>query len=236
MVAAVSTKETTMTAHVRNILRAHNCVLEGEFFFALKSGKIATRYVNIDPLLTKPAALDTIARSMALAQLNSSAMYPTHVVAGPAVDAVPLIYAVSREHCDLGNMAFDDTGRLDTVFAEKHGDDFILDRLGFEKAVRGRKIWIVEDVTTTGQSAKKTGAAIEKAGGLIVAYSFIWNRDPIKVNSQTMSAPVQSLITESIESYAPGNHSRWGVWPMVSDICHPDKFPDYPGPRITLLT
>jgi orotate phosphoribosyltransferase len=127
---------------------------------------------------------------------------------------------------------------MDTVFAEKDGDDFKLDRLGFKKTVNGRKVWVVEDIATTGQSAKKTAEVIEAAGGKVIAFSFIWNRNPEAVNTSTMGAPVLSLITEPIQSYVATEHPMWGIWPVVSDIGHghPDKFPDYSGPRINLVS
>ena len=213
------------------------CVLEGEFFFALKSGRIATTYVNIDPLLTRPAMLNMVAKSMAASLVLSSAISPPRVVAGPAVGAIPLVYAASAQHYHFCRKCFvEDSNHLYTVFTEKNGDNFILDRLGFKQTVNGRKVWVVEDIATTGQSAKKTAEEIEAAGGIVVAYSFIWNRDPNKVNAKTMGAPVLSLIEEPIDSYVATEHPMWGTWPLVADIGHSDKFPDYPGPRIKLIS
>lgn len=214
---------------VRKILADLGCVLEGEFVIALKKGGVASKYVNIDPLLTRPDLLEEIARKIVASASLSSVIYPPKVIAGPAVGAIPLVYLVERAYQDF--IPF--TSRRKTVFAEKSGDDFVLDRLGFKKAVENQYVWVVEDIATTGDSAKQTGKAIEDAGGIVVGYSFIWNRGG--VTSEHMGAPVLSLIDEAIESWAPEEHPHWGKWPLVTDIGHPDKFPDYPGPRITLL-
>ena len=214
---------------VRQILVSLGCVLEGEFIIALKKGGVASKYVNIDPLLTRPDLLEIVAEAMATKANLSSALYPPTVIAGPAIGAIPLVYAVERQ-----NPLFSKTRpRLKTVFAEKDGSGFVLDRLGFKKAVLGQKIWVVEDIATTGDSAKQTGKAIEDAGGRVVGYSFIWNRGG--VTTKDMGATVLSLINESIKSWEPEEHPHWGDWPLVTDIGHPEKFPDYPGPRITLL-
>ncbi len=213
----------------REILANLGCVLEGEFIIALKKAGVASKYVNIDPLLTRPDLLEEIAREIVASASLSSAMYPPTVVAGPAVGAIPLVYLVERVYHDFIPVI----PRRKTVFAEKNKDGFVLDRLGFKEAVEGQSVWIVEDIGTTGDSAKQTGEAIVAAGGRISGYSFIWNRGG--VTNELMGAPVLSLINEAIESWAPEEHPHWGKWPLVTDVGHPGKFPDYPGPRITLL-
>ncbi len=214
---------------VRKILVDLGCVLEGEFIIALKKGGVASKYVNIDPLLTRPDLLEMVAEAMATKACFSSAMYPPTVIAGPAVGAIPLVYAVERQN----HLFNTNRPRLSTVFAEKDSDNFILDRLGFKKAVFGQKVWVVEDIATTGDSAKRTGKVIKDAGGDVVGYSFIWNRGG--VTTKDMGGTVISLINESIKSWQPEEHPNWGEWPLVTDIGHPDNFPDYPGPKITLL-
>jgi orotate phosphoribosyltransferase len=220
---------------VRQTLVDLGCVLEGEFFFALKSSRVATKYINIDPLLTEPAILNAIAREMAKRKSYSSLFGPADVVAGPAVGAIPLVYAVANEYKALGELGFADNIWMKTVFAEKSGGSFVLDRFGFENTVRGKRVWIVEDIAATGDSAKGTAAAIEAAGGIIIGYSFIWNRG--EIYEDEMGAPVLSLVKEFVPSWDTdlSRHPHWGEWPLVTDIGHPGNFPDYSGPRIALL-
>ena len=213
--------------NTRNILQEAGCILEGDFFFALKSKRVAKKYINIDPLLTKPDMLDEVIRKMTAKVSLSSAVYPPEVVAGPAVGAIPLVYLFERH--------FPPRGCLQTVFAEKSSDGFVLERMGFRDAVSGKPVLVVEDITSTGESAKRTGEAIEAAGGHIVGYAFIWNRSPETVNSASMGATVLNLIEESVASFLPEEHPEWGALPLVTDIGHPEHFPDYPGPKIELL-
>ena len=218
---------------VRKTLVRLGCVLDKKCFFALKSGRVAKKYINIDPLLTHPLYLHAIMNMM----LGDH--HDFEVIAGPAVGAIPLVYigaeVVGHRHIYFSGSRKRLSG-VRAVFAEKSGDDFVLERAGFAQAVKGRRVIVVEDVTTTGESALKTADAIRRAGGYVTRHAFIWNRDRRRVNDKTMGAPVSSLVTEGVRSWAPGEHPHWGEWPLVTDIGHPENFPDYTGPRITLLS
>ena len=105
--------------------------------------------------------------------------------------------------------------------------------MGFAAAIHGRKVLVLEDVTTTGSSSKAVGELVQKAGGEVIGYSCIWNRGSI--SREIMGAPFYSLVEESIPTWKAGEHEAWGKWPLVEDVGHPEHFPDYPGPRIKLL-
>jgi orotate phosphoribosyltransferase len=213
--------------NVREILTDCGCVLEGEFFFALKSnGRVSTKYINIDPLLTYPAYLFAIANVLMRESRGFTA------IAGPAVGAIPLVYAAA----EVVMHRFPDNRALRTAFAEKVEDGFTFDRMSFAEAVRGQRTIIVEDIGSRGDSARATGAVVEAAGGTVSQYNFIWIRDQELVNEKTMGAPVYSLINEPVKSWMPEEHTHWGKWPLVTDVGHPEKFPDYPGPLISVLT
>ncbi|MEY2665144.1 MAG: hypothetical protein RLZZ480_249 [Candidatus Parcubacteria bacterium] len=218
---------------VRKTLVKLGCVLNKKCFFALKSGRVAKKYINVDPLLTHPLYLHAVMNMMLRDHRDFE------VIAGPAVGAIPLIYigaeVVGHRHVHYTGQRSRING-IRAVFTDKSGDNFVLERKGFTQAVKGRKVIVVEDVTTTGESARKTADAIREAGGIITRHAFIWNRDKRRVNEQTMGAPVSSLVTEGVRSWAPGEHPHWGEWPLVTDVGHPGKFPDYKGPRITLFS
>jgi orotate phosphoribosyltransferase len=210
----------------REILQECGCILEGEYFFALKNGGlVSTKYVNIDPLLTYPVYLRAIANMLMRDSRDFEA------IAGPAVGAIPLVYAAAEAVVHR----FEDNRSLRAAFAEKIGDGFAFDRMRFAEAVHGRKTIIVEDIGSRGESARATGEVVRKAGGIAIRYNLVWNRNPELVNESTMGGPVFSLVTEYIPSWKPEEHPMWGTWPLVSNIGHPENFPDYPGPRISLL-
>lgn len=74
--------------------------------------------------------------------------------------------------------------------------------------------------------------------GHVIAASVVWNRGVAELGPALGVAPemAHALVTESIPSYAPESHDHWGIWPLVMDVGHPEHFPEYPGPKIKLLT
>ena len=213
---------------VRKTLQDCGCILEGEYFFALKSGgMVATKYVHIDRLLTFPIYLSAIAHMLMRERDNNFT-----VIAGPATGAIPLVYTAA----EVVAHRYPNNG-LRTVFTERANPEAKLEfrRNGFAEAVKGMRAIVVEDISSMGMSARETKDAIIRAGGTVVEYRIIWNRNPLLVNKSRMDAPVFSLIEEPIESFKPHDHPMWGKWPMISDIGHPENFPNYPGGYISLL-
>ena len=206
------------------LLEECHCILTGEFFIALKSGQVANQYVDIDPLLTRPSYLDEIARRLSKL-VTSSRIYPPQALACPAVGAIPLLYAFQRHFPPR-----QDTDQV--VFAEKDGTDFAFKRRGFGELVAGKKVLVIEDITTTGQSAKKVGDQIIANGGVVCGYVFIWNRSPDTVNDTTMGATTLSLISNNIPAWPQDEHPSWGVWPLIENLGHPELVEKYPGERI----
>ncbi|MDP4020879.1 MAG: hypothetical protein Q8P58_02465 [Candidatus Adlerbacteria bacterium] len=206
--------------NIRDAIAQTGAVLEGEFFFALKKrGTVANKYINMDPAFTYP---DLVCRLGTL--LIEMFEWRVGALAVPAVGAIPLAYAAPRSTFKS----------LRIIWADKQPDgSFAFERMGFAEAIRDMKVGIIEDVATTGGSAKAVGNLVEQAGGEVFGYSFVWNRGGI--TEETMGAPVTALVEETVPTWAAGEHKMWGKWPLVEDIGHPDYFPDYPGPRIKLL-
>lgn len=208
---------------VRKTIADAGCVLEGQFFFALKKRpNVSTKYINIDPLFTYPQAILVIGAMLA---------HPWEgeydVIAGPAVGGIPVVYSVAN-----GSNKKD----VRAVWADKQEDGtFALERMGFVQAVRGKRVLVVEDVTSTGSSTLAVCDLVRENGGILVGASVIWNRG--NVTEYDVGAPkLHCLVTESVTTYKADEHPMWGTWPLVEDIGHPDHFPDYPGPRIKLLS
>lgn len=212
---------------LRKSIADTGAVLEGEFFFALKNGRtVSTKYINIDPVLTRPGLVRSLcSKLVAPFQKDCTAL------AGPEIGGIPLLY-MGADSLKIGN-----TNRSYRVaFAEKQQDgSFAFERMGFREAMKGQKVLVVEDVTTTGESAEAVCNLVEEAGGEVIGFSVIWNRGG--VTAQSMGVPkMNALVTESVETWEAGGHPQWGTWPLVTDIGHPQNFLDYPGPKIKLLT
>lgn len=213
------------------MLEDAGCILEGEYFFPLKTeGLVSKKYVNIDPLLTYPNGMATICNAL---------MRPFQgqfdCIVGPATGGIPLAYTCSNEALHNGWFSHS-CGGARCAFSEKDGQEFSFQRMGFADAVNGRKTLVVEDISSTGKTSSKVCRNIEDAGGTVIGVSLIWLRGD--VTTETLQAPrLNALINEGIETFdtkvktPPG----WGELPLVDDIGHPEHFPDYPGPRIDLL-
>lgn len=75
-------------------------------------------------------------------------------------------------------------------------------RRGYDKYVKGKKVLVLEDLTTTGLSVKKTVAAVRNAGGEVMAVAVMFNRDPKHINSDFIGAPFQALQDFPAEAFA----------------------------------
>jgi orotate phosphoribosyltransferase len=208
---------------VRKEIANAGAVLEGDFFFALKSrGKVSCKYINLDPVFTYPNLLGHLAFRLLRPWRGRY-----DVIAGPAVGGIPLIFSGASAEPVLD---------IRTVWADKkHDDTFAFERMGFARAMQGKRVLLLEDIASTGDSVRAVRDLVEKAGGTSIGASFVWNRG--KVTAEAAGVPeLKSLVEESVETWNAGEHPMWGKWPLVGDIGHPEYFPNYPGQRINLIT
>ena len=210
---------------IRTAIASTGAVLEGEHFFALKKGGVSTKYINMDPTLTRPNLLRVLGSLLISPFLRSC-----DAIAGPAVGGIPLVY-MSAVALNIAHMNRD----IRTAFADKTPEGFAFVRAGFAQSMHNRKVVVVEDVTTTGSSAKSVCDCVADAGGEVIGVHFVWNRGGVTKDMMGVDR-IESIVTESVETWEPHKHPHWGEWPLVSDIGHPEHFPDYPGPRIKLLS
>src|SRR3989344_815188 len=157
-----------MLMSIRTEIAQTGAVLEGEFLIALKKrGNVATKYVNTDFVFPHPALV---------AKVGFLLLDPwegeVDAITGPAVGGIPLVYAAALSRAGRGIKT--------TVWADKQSDGtFLFERMGFKEALRGKRTLILEDIASTGDSAKAVGKLVEEAGGYVVGYNFIWNRGQV---------------------------------------------------------
>ena len=81
-------------------------------------------------------------------------------------------------------------------------------RRGYDKVLDGKRVFIIEDIITTGGSVEKTNKAILDNGGIVVGVISIWNRSGWKLdNCENLT-----LINRPVESWNPEE------CPMCNDI------------------
>jgi len=168
---------------MKKLLEEHGIIKTGHF--KLTSGRHSNQYINKDAIYSNPYLFDLIITKMA--QELDSYLEIFDIITGPAIAGAILAAPISIQ---FFNKIF--------VYPEKIDDKMVF-RRGYDKILKNRKVWIVEDIITTGGSIKKTISAIEKCGGKVVGISAIWDRGRRYIDGHT----ILSLINEFVPSYAP---------------------------------
>ena len=162
--------------------RAAEALLEGHFI--LSSGLRSPRYLQCARVLMDPARAERLARALA-ARLPAAIRDAIDVVVSPAMGGVIVGHEVGRA---VGKSA---------MFVERPEGVFGL-RRGFALAP-GERVLLVEDVVTTGLSSREAIAAIETAGGKVVAAASLVDRSGGSVD---LGVPFTTLIRIDVATFS----------------------------------
>jgi len=144
---------------ILDLFRETGAMLEGHFL--LSSGKHSDRYFQCALLLEHPRKAEVLAQELAR-RVRSVHTQPYDVVIGPAMGAVTWAYEVARAlNCRA-------------QFTERKGEEMEL-RRGFQLKPTDR-VLVVEDVMTTGGSAREVLALLARMGVRPLATGCIVNR------------------------------------------------------------
>ena len=163
--------------------RDADALLEGHFI--LSSGLRSPRYLQCARLLMDPERAEKMARALA-AKLPEAIRRSIDIVVSPAMGGVIIGHEMGRA---LGKPA---------LFVERPQGKFEL-RRGF-RLERGSKVLLVEDVVTTGLSSREAIAAVEEAGGKVVAAASLVDRSN---GSADLGVPYTPLIRIDVPAYEP---------------------------------
>lgn len=170
--------EDEILAEFRNV----EALLEGHFL--LSSGRHSAYYLQCARLLMNPERAGRIA--LAISQkIPRELRSEVQVVISPAMGGIIIGHEMGRA---LG---------VDAVFVERPDGVFGL-RRGFSLAP-GTKVLMVEDVVTTGLSSREAIAAIEAAGGVVVAAASVVDRSAGTIE---LGVPFYPLIELNFPTYA----------------------------------
>lgn len=186
---------------VLELLRREDALLEGHFL--LSSGLRSDRYVQCALALCQPPVAAEL--SSGLAATLKSAGLTVDVVVGPAMGAVVWAQEMGRA---LGTRA---------LFTERVDGEMAL-RRGF-RIEKGERVLVVEDVVTTGKSAKEVIRLLQGMGAEVVAVGSIVNRSGrnpfedvdlqlhslVPVNARTWSADEVPAEFQGTEPIKPGS-------------------------------
>ena len=162
--------------------RAADALLEGHFI--LSSGLRSPRYLQCARVLMDPARAERLARALA-AKLPAEVRESIDAVVSPAMGGVIIGHEMGRA---LGKPA---------MFVERPQGVFEL-RRGF-RLEPGTRVLLVEDVVTTGLSSREAIAAIEAAGGTVVAAASLVDRSG---GTADLGVPFTPLIRIDVPTYA----------------------------------
>ncbi len=156
------------------------------------SGKHGTAYINKDAIY--PHTKETSDLCLVIARRFADS--DVDVVIAPAIGGVILSQWVADHLTKL-------TGReVLSVYAEKtnDGDNFIIKR-GYDKLIAEKNVLVVEDVLTTGGSARKVVEATRNIGGKIVGVGVICNRGGITPDDIADVPELFSLIDVKLDAW-----------------------------------
>ncbi len=125
--------------------------------FTLASGRTSTIYFNLKPAMLDPHGARLIGSAFAARAAELGADY----VGGLELGAVPIVAATAAMSAVAGRP-------IAAIFVRKeakgHGTRSLVEGLAEGEDLAGRRVVVVEDVTTTGGSALKAIAALRGAG------------------------------------------------------------------------
>ena len=163
--------------------RAADALLEGHFI--LSSGLRSPRYLQCARVLMNPARAAGLAEALA-ARLPAEIRDRIDAVVSPAMGGVIAGHELGRA---LG---------VDAMFVERPTGTFEL-RRGFALA-SGTKVLLMEDVVTTGLSSREAIAAVEAAGGEVIAAAALVDRSAGRAD---LGVPFFPLVRIDVPTYPP---------------------------------
>ena len=161
----------------------------------LTAGSHTDTYINKDALYVHTKTISDLCKLMA----DGYDANAIDVVIGPVIGGVVLSQWVAH-HLNSRRSS----GETFSLYAEKEGEgkdkQFVIKR-GYDLFIPGKKVLVVEDLLTTGDSARKVIECVKALDGKVVGLSVLGNRGGVKPEN-VGNVPIQALITVSIETWS----------------------------------
>lgn len=155
------------------------------------SGKHGTAYVNKDAVYPHTAETSRLCRAIAERFADDN----VEVVIAPAIGGVILSQWTAYHLSEINGR------EVLGVYAEKSdGDAFVIKR-GYDKLIIDKNVLVVEDVLTTGGSAKKVVEATRVMGGNVVGLGVLCNRGGITPQDVADVPKLTALVNVKLDVY-----------------------------------
>src|SRR5215467_12462005 len=142
--------------------------------FVYSSGRHSSVYINKDAIYLHTETISKLCRLMA----NPYHANQVDVVVGPVLGGIVLSQWVAH-HLNAQRSS----GETLAVYAEKEGEavdkTFSFHR-GYDKYISGKSVLVVEDVLTTGGSARQVIELVRQHGGKVIGLSALCNRGNVR--------------------------------------------------------
>lgn len=164
--------------------------------FVYTSGRHSSVYINKDALYLHVGTISALCKLMVEpydpAQID--------VVVGPVLGGIVLSQWTAH-HLNQRRPS----GETLAIYAEKASDgqdkQFFFGR-GYAQYIAGKNILVVEDVLTTGGSARQVIELVRRHGGNVIGLSALCNRGGVRP-SDVGDAPLSALVSIDLDTYAP---------------------------------
>ena len=173
-----------------DILRRTGALITNDHF-VLTSGRHSPTYINKDALYPHT---EQTSRVGALFAEKVKAL-DVETVVGPALGGIILAQWTAHHLTKLKGK------EVAGVYTEKNADGAQIITRGYGKYITGKKVVVVEDLITTGESAKKVVETVKAAGGQVLAVVALVNRNPKEITSGHFGVSFFPLETVEVESY-----------------------------------
>lgn len=155
------------------------------------SGKHGEMYLNKDAIYPHTKDISMLCKEIAMRNKDKR----IDVVAAPALGGIILSQWTAHFLSEF-------TGKeVLGVYTEKTPDKNQIFTRGYDKIVKGKRVLVVEDITTTGGSVMKVVASVKEAGGEVVGICVLANRNPKEINEKTLGLPYSSLAEINLQAW-----------------------------------
>ena len=163
-------------------MKQENIIMEGHF--KLRSGKHSNFYINKDSIYSNPELFSRV--GIGLVEKIQQNFNDYDIITGPAIAGAILASPISI----ILNKTL--------VYPEKDENSGMVFRRGYDKILKNKKVVIVEDIVTTGNSIILTKDAVELCGGKVIGCVVIWNRSG---DDTLLPLEMHSLIKNVVKAW-----------------------------------
>lgn len=168
-------------SEVLNLFVKYRALLDGHFVYA--SGRHGNKFLQFARILQYPKVVEQLCSELSRYFQD----FNVDLVTGPATGGIILAHEVAKH---LNSRS---------AFLEKEPDGSMAMKRGFT-LVKGWRVIVIEDITTTGGSVKKCITHLQERGAEVVGVGCIVNRNP---DSVLFDVPFYSLAKIHLASWLP---------------------------------